>query len=192
MAQISAIATEREAEKSSWRVERVTHPCVESTYLFSLLQPGLSAPGLHTRGASHPIITLKWLLPHRWRMGGWPRSSEAACLTRPVTFPKLTLSAVCCCGATSVQLLWLYLHICSEMYISGQDIASLLLALKRCLVVRLKKRKNYDGIWCHKQQQNTVCHLDASERNKYTKQSTDVLSVPGSSWMEWGALTDQE
>lgn len=41
VAQTSAIATEKEAEKSSWRVERVTHPCVESTYLLSLL----SSPG---------------------------------------------------------------------------------------------------------------------------------------------------
>lgn len=56
-------------------VERMTHPTVESTYLLSssssslalslFLEPRLSAPGSHTCGASHPIITLKWLLPHQ-------------------------------------------------------------------------------------------------------------------------------
>lgn len=60
-----AMETEKERTARVRGVERVTHPSVESTFLSLSLSPRLSAPGSHTRGASHSIITLKWLLPHQ-------------------------------------------------------------------------------------------------------------------------------
>lgn len=89
--------TEKETEKrelEGWRewlipllrVHIFSPPPVPS------LKPRLSAPGFHTRGASHPIITLKWLLPHQWRTReGWPQQWSSACFTALVTFPKLAL-----------------------------------------------------------------------------------------------------
>lgn len=62
------------------------------------LQSRLSAPGSHTCGASHPIITLKWLLPHQWRTGRLAWQWSFACFTVLVTFPKLAFpTALCVC-----------------------------------------------------------------------------------------------
>lgn len=53
----------RKQNRESWRAgESDSSYCGEdmSPLLLSFLQHRLSAPGSHTRGASHPIITLKW------------------------------------------------------------------------------------------------------------------------------------
>lgn len=67
-----------------------------SLALSLFLEPRLSAPGSHTCGASHPIITLKWLLPHQWRTGRLAWLWSSACFRVLVTFPKLALPTALC------------------------------------------------------------------------------------------------
>lgn len=69
-----------------------------SLSLAFFLEPRLSAPGSHTRGASHPIITLKWLLPHQWRTGRLAQQWSSACFIVLVTFLKLAFPTVCVCA----------------------------------------------------------------------------------------------
>lgn len=150
--------TEKETEQRElvgWREWLIlllrVHISPLSLALFLKLR--LSAPGSHTRGASHPIITLKWLLPHQWRTGRLARQWSSACFTVLVTFPKLafpTARPVCvwvsvymclkggqhlsnCC-----DFLTLWLECCFVR--AGTLHHSVIVGVsKRCLIVNLKE-----------------------------------------------------
>jgi len=117
------------------RVERVTHPSVERTYLLSsslwlCLELRISAPGSHTGGASHPIITLKWLLPHQWRTGRLALQWSSACFTALFTFPKLASQSTLCVFVNENSICQIVVTFC----VSGSNATPLARTLRHSFV----------------------------------------------------------
>lgn len=112
--------------KASWRGgECDSSFCweyISSLLLPSPLEPRLSAPGFHTHGASHPIITLKWLLPHQWRTGRLAPAVKQLCMPHNAShLPYNWLSDYCAVNGNRafVKLLWLSQRVWLESCIVG-------------------------------------------------------------------------
>lgn len=135
--------TEKETEQrelEGWRewLILLSRVHISSPPLSLFLELRLSAPGSHTRGASHPIITLKWLLPHQWRTGRLARQWSSACFTVLVTFPKLSfqLHCVCVCVCVNGDSIC---QIVVTFSVSGSSAALLARTLHHSLIVGLWK-----------------------------------------------------